>query len=127
MATAYDVPPFLAVAANATVVEHDGDATLAATDAGKIHTNTGVDALETIALTLPTAATLKGEAIKVYLTAAEIVQLVPQTGESIYLGGSGVASKYLQIAGVIGNYADVYCDGSQYLVTDYSGVLTKEA
>jgi hypothetical protein len=45
----------------------------------------------------------------------------------VYLGGDGVDDKDLNIAGVIGNYADVYSNGSDYVVTTYSGVLTKEA
>ena len=127
MPTGYDVPEPPIVAADATVVDHDGDATLTIADAGKVHTNTGVDPAETIVLTLPAAANFAGGSIKVYLTSAEIVRLAPQTGESVYLGGSGVASKYLQIAGVIGNYADIHCNGKEYLVVDYSGVLTKQA
>ena len=127
MPTNVETPPVLVVASNATAVDHDGDAALTIADAGKIHTNTGVDPAETITLTLPAAASFVGQALKIYLTSAEIVRLQPQTGEKIFLGGSGVASKYLNIAGVIGNYADVFCDGVQYVITDYSGVLTKQA
>jgi len=53
--------------------------------------------------------------------------LVPASGEQIFLGGGGVADEKLTIAGVIGNYADVYCDGERYHVFDYNGVLTKAA
>ena len=38
-----------------------------------------------------------------------------------------LADEKLTIAGVIGNYADVYCDGERYHVFDYNGVLTKAA
>jgi hypothetical protein len=65
--------------------------------------------------------------MRFYLTVAQIVRLLPQTGESIYLAGSGTATKYLNIAAVIGNYVDVYSDGTSFYVTGYSGVVTKEA
>ena len=61
------------------------------------------------------------------MTVAQIVQVLPQTGEKIYLNGSGVATKYLNIAGVVGNFADLYCDGTDWMVINYAGVLTKEA
>ena len=113
------------LAANTAVTAKTADATLTGAELLTIITNTAATATET--LTLPTAASMSGKAIKVQLTAAQIVRLLPQTGESIYLGGSGVASKYLNIAGVIGNYADLYSNGTAYLVTSYAGVLTKES
>jgi len=63
----------------------------------------------------------------VQLTVAQSVSLSPAATGKIFLGGDGVANKDLVIAGVIGNYADIYCDGTNYLVVGYSGVLTKEA
>lgn len=94
-------------------------------DFAKNNTNTG--AAGTIVLTLPAAAKVKEQQMRVYLTAAQDVRLTPQTGEKIYLAGSGTATKYLSIAGVIGNYANIYCDGNYFFVTNYSGVVTKEA
>ncbi|MBN2118507.1 MAG: hypothetical protein JW730_18180 [Anaerolineales bacterium] len=88
-------------------------------------TNTGAGA--SIDITLPAAASAAGMSIHVQITAAWPVVLIPASGESIYLGGSGVADEKLTIAGVIGNYADIYCDGERYLVFDYNGVLTKAA
>ena len=61
------------------------------------------------------------------MTAAFLVRLLPQTGEAICLAGSNVVTKYLNIAALVGNYVDVFCDGEKYLVQDYSGVVTKEA
>lgn len=113
------------VSPKGTVEAQAATADLEVSDFGKINTNTGASG--TIVLTLPAAATVAGKTIKIQLTVAQIVRLLPQTGEKIYLGGSGVATKYLNIAGVIGNYAEVYSDGTDYLVTAYSGVLTKEA
>jgi len=110
---------------NTTVKANASTATMKDYDFEKNNTNTG--AVGTVALTLPVAASLKGQKTRIQLTAAQIVQLLPATGEKIYLGGDGVASKYLNIAGVIGNYAEVYCDGTSFYVTGYSGVLTKEA
>lgn len=125
MPTGLDVPGPLRVAADATVVPHTGDATLAASDMNKNHTNTGASG--TAVLTLPAVASVQGGALCVFVTAAQIVRLLPQTGEAIYLAGSGVVSKYLNIAGVIGNTCQVFCDGTKWKVLDYSGVVTKEA
>jgi len=113
------------VRADATVEANTADGTLTVANFGKIQTNTGAGA--TVTLTLPSVTTVAGTSLKVQLTAAQIVRLLPATGEKIYLGGSGVASKYLQIAGVIGNYCDVFCDGEEFHVMGYSGVVTKEA
>lgn len=110
---------------NATVVAKASSGTLAASDFDKNLTNTGASG--TVVLTLPAAASYTRRTFRVYLTAAQIVRLDPQSTESIYLGGSGVAGKYVNIAAVIGNYVDVYCDGTSYYVTDYSGVVTVEA
>lgn len=113
------------VSPKGTIEAQAATADLVVDDFGKINTNTGASG--TIVLTLPAAATVIGKTIKIQVTAAQIVRLLPQTGEKIYLGGDGVATKYLNIAGVIGNFADVYSDGTDYLVTNYAGVLTKEA
>lgn len=123
--TGYMVPDPPRIAPNATVEANAASATLTAANMGKIQTNTGASG--TVALTLPSAAVVAGLGLKVQVTAAQVVQLVPVTGEKIFLGGSGVASKYCQIAGVIGNYIDIFSDGVQWLVIDYSGVATKEA
>jgi hypothetical protein len=88
-------------------------------------TNTGASATREHAL-LP-AADVKGKMIHFQLTAAQIVRLQPSSGESVYLGGSGVADKYVQVAGVIGNYISLYSDGTTYHVVGYAGVVTKEA
>ena len=111
--------------ANATVSAQTATADLATTDFGKVVTNTGAQG--TIVLTLPAAASVAGLSMRVQITVAQIVSLSPAATEAVYLGGDGVDDKDLSIAGVIGNYADIYSDGSNYLVTNYSGVLTKEA
>lgn len=113
------VPP------TASVVAKTASGNITSTNFNKNITNTGASG--TIALALPAAASYAGKVLRVQITVAQIVRLTPASGEAIYLGGSGVAGKYLQIAGVIGNFADIYCDGTQWLVTGYSGVLTKEA
>jgi hypothetical protein len=125
MSTGYIVPAPPSISPKATVSAQAATATLTTAIAGKILTNTG--AIGAIVLTLPAASTLAGCAFKIQLTVAQTVTLTPATGEKVYVGGSGVASKYALIAGVIGNFADVYCDGIDYLVTNYSGVVTKEA
>lgn len=125
MSTGYYVETPLVVKANATVEANTADATLTVANFGKIQTNTGASG--TVVLTLPAASSVAGCALKVQVTAAQIVRCTPASGEKIYLGGSGVASKYLNIAAAIGNFVDLVSDGVQYLVTNYSGVVTKEA
>lgn len=116
-------PPF--VAPNASVVALTTNTTLtAATHGAKNVTNTGAGG--TITHTLPAVADAAGVSIRFQITAAQIVRVDPYSTNKIYLGGDGVAGKYLNIAGVIGNFADLYCDGVQWLVASYSGVLTKE-
>jgi hypothetical protein len=116
-------PPLVAPDASVTAKTTTGN--LAIADYGVNLTNTGAGG--TIVLTLLAAAAAAGMSLRVYVTVAQIVRLLPQTGEKIYLGGSGTATKYLNIAAVIGNFVDVYCDGEKYLVQGYSGVVTKEA
>lgn len=116
-------PPF--VDPKVTPTAKAASASLTAAECnGKIITNTGSSG--TVVLTLPAAATVAGCAFKVQVTVAQIVRCTPASGEKVYLGGDGVASKYLNIAGVIGNYCDVYSDGVDYIVGGYSGVVTKE-
>jgi hypothetical protein len=110
---------------DATVEANTADATLTVANFGKIQTNTGAGG--TVVLTLPAVTSAAGCSIRVQITAAQIVQLKPAATEKVYLGGSGVVGKYCQIAGTIGNYIEVFCDGVSYLVLGYSGVATKEA
>lgn len=110
---------------NTTVKANTATADMNDYDFEKNNTNTGASG--TIVLTLPAASSLKGQKTRIQVTVAQIVQVKPATGEKIYLGGDGVASKYLAIAGTIGNYAEIYCDGTSFYVTGYSGVLTKES
>jgi len=109
------------VAANAKAAT----ATLTASDFGKNITNTGASG--TTVLTLPSASAVRGKCARFQTTVAQIVTLSPVSTEAVFLGGNGVVNKDLLIAGVIGNYADVYSDGTRFLVTGYSGVVTKEA
>lgn len=117
-------PPF--VDPKATVVAKAASASLTTAEVnGSNITNTGSSG--TVVLTLPSASTVAGCSFRVQVTVAQIVRCTPASGQKVYLGGSGVASKYLNIAAVIGNYAEIYCDGADYMVMDYSGVVTKEA
>lgn len=116
-------PPF--VSPKATVQAAPATATLTTSIAGKNVTNTGSTA--TSVLTLPSAASMAGQSVRFQQTAAQINQITPASGEKIYLGGSGVADKYLGQAGVIGDYLEIYSDGVDWLCIAYSGVVTKEA
>ena len=125
MPMGYDYPALLRVCAKATVEANADNATLTAANFGKIQTNTGAGG--GIALTLPAASTVAGCAVRAAVMAAQTIQFVPASGDKIYLNGSGGADKYVQIAGVIGNFIEVYSDGVDYVVTDYAGVATKQA
>jgi hypothetical protein len=123
--TGYFIPEPPILAADTAVLNKTADYTLVAADLFKIITNTGdIDAL---VLQLPAAADAAGLTLHVQLLAAQTVELLPVATEKIFLGGDGVASKYLLIAAVIGNYVKVYSDGVQWQVFDYNGVVTKEA
>lgn len=106
-------------------VAYTGDATLVAADLNKNITNTGASG--TITLTLPAIAGTAGSVLHVDLTVAQVVRLLPVAGTAIALGGSAVVTKYLNIAGVIGNMVDVYSNGTAWLVVGRDGVITKEA
>ena len=125
MPTGYIVPAPPVVAANMTVKAQAATASLAAADFPKVNTNTGAGGA--IVLTLPAASAVAGQSCKIQITVAQQVSLSPAATDAVYLGGSGVDDKDLVIAGVIGNYCDVYSDGANYLVLGYSGVVTKEA
>lgn len=126
MPTGYIDPQTLQVSPKAPVEANATSATLTVANMGKIQTNTG--AVGAVALTLPAAADAAGCAFRVYITAAQPVTIEPGgVTEKIYLGGDGVANKHLAIAGVIGNFAELYSDGETWLVTYHSGVATKEA
>lgn len=122
---AYFRPLFPQMPGNATALAKTADYTVVAADFGKIMTNTG--ATGTVVFTLPSAVTYPGAVLRFHLFAAQIVRLLPVTGQAIALNSSAVVTKYLNIAAVIGNYCEVVSDGTQWLVTTYSGVVTKEA
>ncbi len=110
----------------ADVVALTGNTTLTVTTHfNKNITNTGASG--TIVLTLPAANAAKGRGFRVLSTVAQIIRLTPQTGESVYLAGSGVASKYQNIPATIGSSVDIWCDGTRYLVVNTNGIITKEA
>ncbi len=117
-------PLFPTVDPGATALAKTANYPVVAADMNKILTNTGAAGL--VVFTLPLVASVAGQAIRFHLFAAQNVRLLPQTGEAIALDSSAVVTKYLDLASVIGNYAVVISDGSKWLVTDYSGVVTKE-
>lgn len=80
-----------------------------------------------VPLTLPTAVDARGKVFRAYCLAAQTITLTPVTGDIINFNGNAVASKYCRLAGVIGNYIEVFSDGVQWIVTKNSGVVTKEA
>lgn len=125
MPTGIDVPRPPVLAADATIKAQAATGNLAVADFQKINTNTGAGA--GIVLTLPAAALVAGKACKIHVTVAQTVTLSPAATDAVYLGGSGVDDKDLVIAGVIGNYCDLYSNGENYLVLGYSGVVTKQA
>lgn len=97
--------------------------TLAAADVNGVINNTG--ATTTLSVALPSAASSDNKSLKVCVSVASTVLVWPATGDSIYLNGSGTANKAVSIPGTVGNYADLYCDGNQWMVVGYSGALVK--
>jgi len=113
------------VKSGATVNTKTSDYTILQSELNQVFDNAGDNG--TTVLTLPAVRDSYGKALKVHVLAAQIIRCLPQTGEAVDLHGSAVVTKYLDIAGVIGNYVDLYCDGSKWIVTHSNGVVTKEA
>lgn len=111
----------------ATVTTKTADYTITVADVSTptIFNNSGDTG--TMVLTLPSVSAAKGKVVRVHLLAAQIVRLLPVSGQAVNYNGSAVVTKYLNIAGVIGNYVEVFCDGTQWVVTQANGVVTKEA
>lgn len=111
----------------ATVVTKTADYTITQDDLDTptIFNNTGDSG--NLVYTLPAVAASKGKVVRIHALAAQTQQADPQAGEAVNYNGSAVVSKYAQLAGVIGNWMELFCDGTQWIVTDNSGVVTKEA
>lgn len=111
----------------ATVAIKTADYTVLAADlsAPTIFNNSG-DAGAQV-LTLPAVADSKGKVLRAHALAAQTIALDPASGEAVNYNGSAVVSKYVLVAGVIGNYIEVFCDGTEWVVTQANGVITKEA
>ncbi len=125
-ASGYQVPDFPQINPVQTPVDHAAGFTMDADDMGKIHTNTGE--ADNSAWELPLASAVPGCVFRAHATVAQTITFEPGAAtEKIYLHGDGVANKHLVLAGVIGNYVDLYSDGEVWIVARYSGVLTKEA
>src|SRR5690606_15794254 len=99
--------------------------TLEDLEAPTIFNNSGDDGGQV--LTLPSVTEAKGKVIRAHALAAQTIDLAPQAGEAVNYNGSAVVSKYVRLAGVIGNYIELFCDGTQWIVTQANGVVTKEA
>jgi hypothetical protein len=106
-----------------TVTAKTADFTIVTMDT--IYSNAGASG--TVVFTLPTVVGNAGRGLTIHALAAQIVRALPVTGQAVNLHGSAVVSKYLNVAAVIGNHVDLYCDGSQWIVTAANGVVTKEA
>lgn len=117
--------PVAPIMVGGSALAKTGDYTVVAADFGSILTNTA--AAGTIVFTLPSAVTYPGTVLRFHLFAAQVVRLLPVTGQAVNLNSSAVVTKYLNIDGVIGNYCEIVSDGTQWLVTQYAGVVTKEA
>jgi hypothetical protein len=111
----------------ATVVTKTADYTVTVTDLNKptIFNNSGDS--NNMVVTLPSVASAKGKVLRLHALAAQTMQVLPQTGEIVNYNGSVVVTKYCQLAGTIGNYIELFCDGYQWVVTQANGVVTKEA
>jgi hypothetical protein len=107
----------------ATVSAKTADFTIV--NMNQVYTNAGSSG--TVVFTLPTVIGNAGKALKFHALAAQIIRCLPVTGQAVNLHGSAVVTKYLNLAAVIGNHVDLYCDGFQWIVTQANGVVTKEA
>lgn len=112
---------------NATVSTKTADYTVTVSDleAPTIFNNDGDG--DTLVLTLPAVADAKGKVVRAHALAAQEIRLDPQTGEAVNYNGSATVSKYVSLAGTIGNYIEMFCDGTEWIVTQSNGVVTKEA
>ncbi len=118
-------PDFPQINPKQTPVAHAAGFTLTVDDMFKIHNNTGEG--DNSPWTLPKAADAAGCIFRAHATVAQTITFEPPAvTEKIYLHGSGVANKHLVLAGVIGNYVDLYSDGDSWIVARHAGVLTKE-
>lgn len=111
--------------ATVTTKTADYTITMADLEAPTIFNNSGDSGNQV--LTLPAVADAKGKVVRIHALAAQTIQADPQTGEAVNYNGSATVSKYAQLAGVIGNYMELFCDGEQWIVTRSSGVITKES
>lgn len=98
---------------------------VAATHHNKNLTNTGASA--TLEHQMLSAAAYQGDVVKFAATAAQIARFQPASGEAIYYNGDGVDDKYVQLAGVIGNFIEMQSNGADWIVIRANGVVTKEA
>ena len=112
-------------AATITTKTADYTITLADLKTPTIFDNSGDNG--TLVFTLPAVADAKGRVVRVAALAAQVIRLDPATGEAVNYNGSAVVSKYVNLAGVIGNYIELFCDGVQWIVTQSNGVVTKES
>ncbi len=122
------IPPYPTIdPRTATVTTKTADYTVTQDDLDKptIFNNSGDTGAQV--LTLPAVVSSKGKILRAHALAAQTIALLPQTGEAVNYNGSAVVTKYLLLAGVIGNYVEVFCDGTQWVVTQANGVVTKEA
>ncbi len=125
-ASGAQIPDYPQVSSRQTPVDHAAGFTMDAEDMFKIHTNTGE--ADNSAWELPKAADVPGCVFRAHATVAQTITFEPAAAtEKINLHGDAVANKHLVLAGVIGNYVDLYSDGEQWIVARHSGVLTKEA
>lgn len=109
----------------ATVTAKTSDYTVTDTDlkAPTIFTNEGDN--DTIVFTLPAVADSKGKVVRFHALAAQVIRVDPQDGEVVNYNGDATATEDASLAGTIGNYMEVYCDGTQWIITRSSGVITK--
>lgn len=123
MPTGYLEPDPPCISPKAPVVVKAASATLTPAEFnGRIITNTG--SITGITLTLPDPSLCAGCVMKVQVTGGFSMTLDPGT-KKIYVGGDGVAGKNAIIQGPTGTYLNIYSDGVDFLIFEYTGVVTK--
>ena len=103
----------------------DYTVTVADCKAGQVFTNTGAGG--TVVFTLPAVASVGECALRFKVLAVQTIEILPATGEKIFLDCDGVASKKLAMPATAGVFAEILGDGTNWIVMFTNGLLTKEA
>ena len=75
--------------------------------------------------TLPAAASYPYDIIRFDTAHASTITVTPASGESIKFAGVGTADSTLILAAVVGNFVELYSNGTNWVVSDAAGGLSR--